>query len=209
MKVLAIGAHADDVELGCGGTLLKWAGEGHEIVIHVVTDSAYASPDGEPIRSAADAAKEAHAAAARLGARLTIGSFPCFGIADANAATGTALAGLVRTERPEMIMVHWDGDSHADHRTVALATLHAARRVPTVLGYRSNWYPGSRPFAPRVVVDISATLEHKVALIREFKSENGRTGGAWEAQVRRAAESLGYTHGLAAAEGFEPCCVRL
>ena len=209
MKVLAIGAHADDVELGCGGTLLKWAAEGHEIVVHVVTDSAYGDPAGKPVRFATDAAQEAAAAAARLGARLSVGPFPCFGIADTPSALGTSLAGLVRAERPDVVLTHWDGDSHADHRVVAQATRHAVRRVPTVLAYRSNWYPGGRAFDARVFVDISATLEEKLALIRLYASENGRTGGVWEAQVRREAESQGYAHGVAAAEGFEAISVRL
>ena len=44
MKILAIGAHSDDVEIGCGGTLLKWKDQGHDIVILTITDSEYTIP---------------------------------------------------------------------------------------------------------------------------------------------------------------------
>ncbi len=209
MKIFAIGAHADDVELGCGGSLLKWADEGHQIVIHVVTDSAYSDPTGKLIRSKEAAKSEAEAAADILGAQLIIGNFACFDISSETASLGTSLTGLIGVEQPDVVLTHWIGDSHADHRAIAFATRHAARRVPTVLEYRSNWYPGSQPFDARVVVDISETLEGKVELIRLFRSENKRTGGVWEGQVRAEAMSTGFPHNLAAAESFSPVSVRL
>lgn len=201
MKILAIGAHADDVELGCGGSLVRWVREGHEVVIHVATDSAYAAPDGTEVRSAAVARAEAEAAAARLPARLDVGTFKVFGLSHAPALADSMVA-LFERERPDLCLVHWDGDTHLDHRTLSLAVQHASRRCPRLLGYASNWYLGAHAFDARIFVDISETLEEKVALIAAHASENARTRGAWEAHARQSAADWGRRVGVAAAEGF-------
>lgn len=201
MKILAIGSHADDVELGCGGALLKWAAEGHEVAIHVATRSGYAAPDGTPIRSDVAAAAEAQAAAERLGADLTIGDFRCLGLV-AGEALNDAMHEVIGAASPDLLLIHWEGDTHSDHRILAGACLHACRRVSTVLAYASNWYPGVAAFSPQVFVDITAELDAKIALISMFVSENGRTGGAWQRWVRSQAESLGFVAGVDAAEGF-------
>jgi LmbE family N-acetylglucosaminyl deacetylase len=201
MKILAIGAHADDVELGCGGALLKWAAEGHEITVHVATSSGYASPDGTPIRSDANAAAEARASAARLGAALSIGDFPCLGLVPGE-ALNNAMHDVIRGTSPDLLLIHWEGDTHSDHRILAGACLHACRLVPTVLAYASNWHRGTTAFSPQVFVDITAELDAKLALIELFVSENGRTGGVWQRWVRSQAESLGFVAAVGAAEGF-------
>ena len=59
MKILAIGAHFDDVEIGCGGTLLKWKDEGHDIVIMTITDSEYTLPSNGFSRTSQIAKTEA------------------------------------------------------------------------------------------------------------------------------------------------------
>lgn len=201
MRILAIGAHADDVELGCGGALLTWAREGHEIVIHVASDSAYAAVDGTPVRHAADAAAEARASAEVLGARFSIGPFACFKLAESE-ALNTAMVALMERERPDVLLTHWWGDTHSDHAALARASLHAARRVPTVLAYTSNAYPSAEIFEARLFVDISAVLEDKLRLVALFTSENGRTGGTWIDWLRAQARAAGHAAGLAAAEAF-------
>ncbi|CAO3439924.1 PIG-L deacetylase family protein [Azospirillum argentinense] len=201
MKVLALGAHADDVEIGCGGSLLRWAAEGHELVLYVATNSAYAAPDGRPIRRAEEARREAEASAARLRARLVFGAASTFALACAEPLTAQ-LVELFETVRPDLALVHWGGDTHPDHRALFQATLHASRRCPRLLGYASNWYPGAETFEPRLLVDISETLEAKLDLIGVFASENGRTNGVWQTHAREQAALLGRQAGVCYAEGF-------
>ncbi|GAA4247956.1 PIG-L deacetylase family protein [Azospirillum formosense] len=201
MKVLALGAHADDVEIGCGGSLLRWAAEGHELVLYVATDSAYAAPDGRPIRRAEEARREAEASAARLRAQLVLGTARTFALACAEPLTAR-LVELFETVQPDLALVHWGGDTHPDHRALFQATLHASRRCPRLLGYASNWYPGAETFEPRLLVDISGTLEAKLDLIGVFASENGRTDGVWQRHAREQAALLGRQAGVRYAEGF-------
>ena len=201
MKILAVGAHADDLELGCGGSLLKWGGEGHDLVLYVATDSAYADPSGRLIRSAEDAGHEAEMAARKLGARLERGSFKVFNLAF-SAAVNDAMVELFEREKPDMCLVHWHGDTHPDHRGLFLAAQHASRRCPRLLGYASNWYTGSESFHGGFHVDISSALEAKVELIAMHESENRRTRGVWEQHVRELAHICGRSCGTAAAESF-------
>jgi len=203
MKVIAIGAHCDDVEIGCGGTLLTYRDQGHELVILTMTDSAFNSPTGVEIRLADQARAEAEDAATRLGARLIMGDHKCFELASAR-ALGSEVAGIVEQVGPDLAFIHWPGDPHADHAALAAASLHATRRVPRVLAYRTNWDTGTVPFDGRIAVDITSTVSEKIELIGCYASENARTGGAWQEFALARSQTLGKTHGVEYAEVFEP-----
>lgn len=202
MNILAVGAHADDVELGCGGSLLKWARQGHNITIYTATDSSYNSPDGKHIRSSTDAAREAAASADKIVAKLIIDSFKCFHLAFYE-PLNAKLVEIIYEEKPDLILTHWQGDTHPDHQALAKATLHSSRQVPSVLMYMSNCYIGTGQFNSRFFVDISETLEEKIDLIALFKSENDRTGGNWLQSARDMAQVIGRQCGVSYAEGFE------
>ena len=203
MRILAIGAHADDVELGCGGSLARWAAEGHELHVCVVTDSAYGDPAGTPIRSEGAARSEAEAAAGILGAKLHWLWFPGL-LVSFDEPLNKALRGLVEALRPDVVLSHWSEDTHHDHRMVALATLHSARHVPRLLAYRSNWYLGTVPFVASLFMDIEPWYDTKLELIRLHQSEHGRAGDRWEAFLLAEARLRGLEAGCQLAEGFLP-----
>lgn len=203
MRILALGAHADDVELGCGGALLRWASHGHAVHIHVATDSAYTAPDGREVRAAAGATAEAHRAAERIGATLSFGPFKSFEMTFSEPLNAHLITVLDRVQ-PDLIVTHWAGDTHPDHQAVARATLHAGRRVPSILAYASNWYPGAEAYDPRLFIDISDTLDAKLELIAIYAGEDARTGGAWRDWSRERAAILGRVIGVRYAEAFVP-----
>jgi LmbE family N-acetylglucosaminyl deacetylase len=201
-RILAIGAHADDVELGCGGALLAWTRAGHDVTIFVVSDSQYSAPDGRLIRSAEIAKSEAQSSATFIGANLIIGRSRAMELRETDELNSEFLEITDRVS-PDIVLTHWDGDTHPDHRVVARTTLHVSRRIPSVLGYASNWYPGSRPFDGRFFVDISETFEDKIKLIELFKSEHERTKGEWTRHARDQARIYGRISGIDYAETFE------
>lgn len=204
MRILAIGAHADDVELGCGGTLLRWGEQNdHQIFVYTATDSAYGNPDGTEVRSASDAEREARKAAKKMNAELILGPFKCLELEFAEPLNAALVKQIKRIE-PDVVLTHWDGDSHPDHKNLALASLHACRRVPTVLLYRSNTYAGATAFDGRYYVDITLTLDAKLDLIETFESEYSRTNGAWRDTVRDIAAVRGRECVCRFAESFQP-----
>ena len=72
MKVLAIAGHADDVELGLGGTLARHAADGDDVTVVLVTHSGYSGYDGRVIRTSKVANAEANVAASILGVKKLI-----------------------------------------------------------------------------------------------------------------------------------------
>ncbi len=201
MNILAIGAHADDVELGCGGSLLKWGHEGCKITIYIATDSAYSAPDGKIVRSCDEAEKEASESAEKIGAKLIIDSFKCFEL-DFSEPLNARLVALIKEEEPDLVLTHWHGDTHPDHQAIAKATLHSSKHTHSVLMYMSNWYLGTEPFDSRIFVDISETFDGKRELITIFGSENDRTDGDWMKYIRERSENMGRSCGVKYAEGF-------
>lgn len=200
--MLAVGAHFDDVEIGCGGTLLSWRQAGHTIGVFVATTSGYTRPDGRVIRSPEQAQAEGRRAAEALGAQLFEGGLATFGVGFDETTHRLILAALDEF-RPDVVLTHWRDDAHHDHSTLGLATVHCCRRIPRVLAYHSNWDLSPGSFEPRFFVDVEATLEGKIELVKLYSSEFARTEGRWESAIRARARDHGERAGCSYAEGFE------
>lgn len=177
-RVLAIGAHFDDVELGCGGTLLEHNRAGDEVSIFVVTDSAYEHWSGTMERSASVALTEGQAAAEVLGARLISG-----GLETKELRYDRHLIELIEQVivdcDADIVYTHWDSDVHQDHSAIGRATLNAARHVPSLLMYRSNWYQTTTPWRANHFVDISDHIHGKECAIRCHVTEVAKRGDKW------------------------------
>ena len=78
MNVLAIGAHFDDIELGCGGALAKHVKNGDKVIGFIDTSSGFNSVDGDVLRRDKDALKEAQNASRIIGYQLLQGKIPTF-----------------------------------------------------------------------------------------------------------------------------------
>lgn len=202
MNILAIGAHFDDVELGCGGALLRWKAEGHRLFLFVASKSGYADAQGRVIRADEVAALEGRRAAEQIGAELLVGPFPTFALEFAEALNREVL-NAIDVAKPDIVLSHWTQDAHHDHRALALSAIHCCRHVPRLLMYRSNWYDTGARFHPCFSVDISDYLDKKVGLIALHDSEFKRTNGQWEEFVRAEARLFGLKAGCQAAESFE------
>lgn len=202
MKVLAIGAHFDDVELGCGGALLKHRQKGDEVDVYVATVSGFTGADGKEVRSSAQALADGKKAAERIGAELICGGFPTCNLSFSDELV-LAIRAIIEQNQYSLIYTHWTGDVHQDHRRLAQATLAAARQVPSVLMYRSNWYETDQTFDPRFYVDISDVLDEKFELFSLYRSEYERTGQAWEEYMRAEHLNAGRRVGVHAAEAFQ------
>ncbi len=202
MNILAIGAHFDDVEIGCGGALVKLKKAGHKVHLFVATVSEFTGAEGGMIRSGEIAGQEGRAAAAWLGANLVEAGLPTFSL-QCDESLNRPLAQMVEQVWPDLVFTHWTGDATHDHLALARASLHCVRHIPKVLAYRSNSYSGSRPFDPRHFVEITQELDEKIALVKIYRSEFQRNQGLWEEQIRAEAVRNGRTAGVPFAEGFE------
>ncbi len=201
MRILAIGAHFDDIEIGCGGSLLRWKEEGHEILFYVATKSGYQNEEGVAIRTETEAGNEGKKAADFCGADLICGDHKTFQIQMGEALNQEILK-IISKFGPDLILTHWENDSHLDHFNLAKSTIHCSRHVRKVLTYRSNWYASSGTFSPLYHVDISAYLEKKLELVHLFDSEMQRVKGIWAERIRSTASYWGASAGCKYAEAF-------
>jgi LmbE family N-acetylglucosaminyl deacetylase len=190
--VLAVGAHADDIEIGAGGTLLRWRRDhpGVRLVWLVVS--------AEGAR-----ADEARAAAWSFGADdVTVADLPDQRLpsvaADVRALVRAALDGL---ERCDVVLGPWRSDRHQDHRTVAEVLWQVARRVPLWAYEIPKWEDDLG--RPGLFVDLDEDLvERKVELLATtFPSQAGRS---WFDPVlfRGLMRLRGVHAGTTWAEGF-------
>lgn len=202
MKILAFGAHYDDVELGCGGALLAWKAQGHSISMFVATRSGYSDAKGNVIRSDATAREEGRCAAQLMGAELLEGELPTLEL-EFGESLNQKILGVLDQIRPDTVLTHWPGDVQHDHRALARASIQCCRHIPRLATYCSNWYEGEERFDPRFFVDISPFMDQKIQLIQVHASENARTAGRWVEYSRAQARVAGLKTGVENAEAFE------
>lgn len=203
MNILAIGAHFDDVELGCGGVLAKHAKHGDKVYVYVATVSGFTNQYKETVRSSKVALAEAQKAMRTLGTKVLIcGKFKTFEIEFVEALNVDILK-VVTENNIQQVYTHWAGDIHHDHQAVARASLHSCRHVPRMLMYRSNWYHSTLEFRGNFYSDITDYWEIKERAIRAHVSEMDRTGEQWISFFKNEAENAGQRIGVKYAEVFE------
>lgn len=203
MNVLAIGAHFDDIEIGCGGAIAKHVSSGDNVMAYVATKSGYKSPKGEVIRDNDTAYAEGRKAIEGvLGAKLICGSFETLELEYSDALFRELLS-IIERDSIDLIYTHWIGDIHHDHNILSKATLHVARHVPRVLMYRSNCYDSVLSFNGNFYVDISRFYQKKEQAIRCHISELCRTKSKWIEYFKNEAINAGHRANVEYAEVFE------
>ena len=206
MKILAIGAHLDDIEIACGGTLAKAVENGHDVKVLIMSKSGYTNKDGAMQRSDETAVEEGTKALQTLGIQdIEILDFPTKDIPWTSDAV-TAIDICISDYNPDIIFTHHPFDTHQAHAGVSNSTISAARRKNTIFFYEPI-SPSGRSyvaFKPQLYVDISSTIEKKVASLREHKSEYNKFGGEnWVQGVHARCGFRGYEIGTQYAEAFE------
>lgn len=201
MKILAIGAHFDDVELGCGGTLLKHKERGDDISIIVITHSGYESPTTNSVRSKDQAKLEGEKCAKMLGASLICCDKEPTVLVPTEKFV-LEVEHIVSKIKPDRVYTHRPNDSHADHAAVGYVSLRACRKCDEILLYRSNWFVTDGTQEDNFYVDISPFMEQKINLIRVYESEMKKVNYSWIDFVKKQNYATGAKVGVKFAETF-------
>jgi LmbE family N-acetylglucosaminyl deacetylase len=165
VNVLAIGAHPDDIEYGCGGMLTKYAEKGHDVYLFVASDGALGGESGLRRQEQADSALV-------MGCRDVFwGEYPDTEIPLTRELI-VRIESVIRTVKPRMIFVHYPDDTHQDHRNLAQGTLSATRFVPNFLFYEG---PTTQNFTPNCFTDIETVLDDKLACLKAHRSQVAKT----------------------------------
>ena len=206
MKILAIGAHLDDIEIACGGTLAKAIQSGHTVKVLIMSKSGYTNNDGKIQRSDEVAVEEGINALHVLGIEdIEILDFPTKDIPFCSDVVH-AIDLVIADYKPDIIFTHHPFDTHQAHEGVSKATIAAARRMNTVFFYEPITPSGRSyvAFKPHLYVEIETTVEKKIEALREHKSEYNKFGAEdWIHGVYSRCGYRGYEIGKNYAEAFE------
>ena len=200
-KALIIGAHPDDPETGCGGTMIRLKQAGYEVVAVYMTKGEAGISGKTHEESAAIRVKEATKASEILGVR------PVFmtqidGNTEINKERYVEMRELIAAEKPDVVFTHWPIDSHADHRVCSTLVYDAWRR----LGYSFELYyfevmsgMQSQLFQPTDYVNISSVSKQKREACNCHASQDMEAVYEWHDLMERFR---GLEFGCKAAEAF-------
>lgn len=195
-KVLAVGAHPDDLELGCGATLAKLVDMGVHVRALVLSEGL------NGLESDHDRCTETRLGLAELGITDVVqANLHDTGLLNATAEIIRLLEAHCADLKPDRVYTMFKEDRHQDHRAVYETSIVACRSVSQVLSYET---PSSWPnFMPTVFEPVAGFMDRKVAALRHHVSQQHRTY-MQEHQIRCNAQFRGHQVGLEPSEGFIP-----
>jgi LmbE family N-acetylglucosaminyl deacetylase len=175
LRILCLGAHPDDPESGCGGTLARYAAAGHRVTIIYLTRG----ERGIPGRSLDEAARIRTAEAQQ--ACKILGASPVFagqidGATEVNAREIDRIASVIKSETPDALFTHWPIDSHPDHQAASLLGIrawYALKRSFPVYFFEVDAGSQTVAFHPTVHVDVSPTRDAKRRALLAHESQRG------------------------------------
>ena len=202
LKVVCVGAHPDDPESGCAGTLAQYAAQGHDVTVIYLTRGERGIQGKSNEEAAAIRTREAEAACQIMGAKaLFAGQID--GSTEFTRPTVDALLRLLTPAPPDLLFAHWPIDTHMDHQVASMCTLCAYRalpRRPRLCFFEVNTGSQSQGFAPNTYVDVTAVLEKKRAALLAHVSQDG--AGVWRQHHEPVALFRGREAGVRLAEAF-------
>ena len=203
-NILAVGAHADDVEIGCGGTVAMHVKKGDDVTVLVMAESSYTRYDGTVLRTVGESKVEEKNAAKVLGARLINLGFENKSV-PYSAKSAEAVNEVIDDYNIDTIYTHWYHDTHQDHKRTTQSVLSAGRYVHNILMYEPE-YPAGRSyigFHNQYYVDITSVFEIKMNALECHESQVKKYGDMFLEAVEARAKHRGYEIESKYAECFE------
>lgn len=164
-KILAVGAHPDDIEFGCGGTLIRHKQKGDFIVYVCMTSSkSIDGTTGKVLRSQ----QENHDETIKAANTLQCDAIEFLTFQDLHVPFSfesiSALEKLIKKYGADTIYTHWAGDANQDHIATFKATMSAARYVPNIYCYEQIPIPRltENQMDIDTYVDITDTFNQKI-----------------------------------------------
>ncbi len=175
LDMLAVSPHPDDVELCCGGLIVKMINKGYQVGIVDLTRGEMGTEGTAEVRI-----QEAKRAAEILGVKIREN----MDLGDCRLSygfdEGTRLAEVIRKYKPSILIAPYGDDNHPDHaagrelakkaaffsRLRKIETKHEPHRVGSIIYYMLH-----RPFEPTFIVDVTDVYDRKLEAIRAYKSQ--------------------------------------
>lgn len=168
MKVISIGAHPDDVEMGMGGTIVNHVNRGDEVIIVLTTlGGVSGDPKGRK--------EEARKAAKILGVtKLQILDYSVIKLNKPVNELSKIIENILRKEKPDRVYTHSPTDFHQVHVGVSNSVIKAAKNIDQIFFYETI-SSTTTEFHPDAYVDITKTISQKIKSLEAHKSQSHRT----------------------------------
>jgi LmbE family N-acetylglucosaminyl deacetylase len=216
LRILAIGAHPDDLEILCAWTLAKYAAQGDHVTMAVATNGEVGSPVLAKKEIAEIRRQEALAAAAVIGADLIWINHPDEFLFS-NENTRLDFLNVVRQSRPDVVLTHGPADYHPDHRATGQITwdIRVMTTVPNIkteaplctkipeIYYCDN--VAGIDFIPQYYVDVSSTFELKKKMLACHKSQATWLENKYKMSYLDFIEYIGRYRGLQCGASYAEC----
>ncbi len=196
---LVFGAHPDDLEIGMGGTVAKLGKLGYDVKLVIASTPDH--PKGM---------REVRKAEQNRAAKIMRCDPPEFlDLKSSEYMFNRALVGrldkIIQKHNPEAVFTQWIGDSHQDHQILTRCVLAASRRVDTVLMYETTIpsLVAEVPFAPKLYVDISDTINTKTKALEAHKTQAKIYGPHWIKSITGRSAYRGFQIRKPYAEAFD------
>jgi LmbE family N-acetylglucosaminyl deacetylase len=216
MRVLAVGAHPDDLEILCGGTLAKYAKAGHQVTMAVATNGEVGSPTLPNEEIAEIRRQEACASAAVIGADFIWIGYPDEFLYSTEESRLRFL-NVVRKAQPDVILTHAPTDYHPDHR-MAGQIIWDIRVMTTVPNIKTEEPPTTKipeiyyfdtiagiDFVPQYYVDISETFDLKKQMLACHKSQSTWLQDQYQMDYMQFIDYISRYRGLQCGARYAEC----
>ncbi|MEP6618902.1 MAG: PIG-L family deacetylase [bacterium] len=187
--ILAIGAHAGDMELTTGAVLLDAHRRGDRVVLLHMTLGEGGNPKLSPEEYGAQKRREAATVAAALGAEVIFAPYRDGEIPN-DEATRRYVADVIRQVRPSIVLTHWKESIHKDHSNTSavvqdavllaslagVVTAHPAHRGVRAVWYADNW-EDANGFSPYVFLNVSGAVPAWKTAVTNYEFARGKISG--------------------------------
>ena len=199
-RVIAFGAHPDDIEIGMAGTVAKLTGMGYDVRLVIATLPNFVKTDTKEDRK-----QESIMSAKVMGCKI-----PDFlDLSPEEIVFSrkfvTQINKIIQEHKPAAIFTQWFGDTHQDHQILTRAVIAAARDSNDIFMYETT-IPGGiseHAFRPQLYVDVTETLGIKRNALDCFDSQKIRCGPLWIDSLVGRCSYRGYQMNAKYAEAFE------
>jgi LmbE family N-acetylglucosaminyl deacetylase len=205
LKIVVAGAHPDDPESGCGGTIALYTDLGHEVSILYLTRGEAGIHGKSAQETAAIRTQEAQKACAILKAKPVFAG-QIDGATEINRTRYEEFRGILEAEHPDIVFTHWPIDTHRDHRAASMLVYDAwvaAKHAFDLYYFEVEQGTQTQLFHPTNYVDITKTADRKRASCFVHASQQPE---GWYQLHDKMNQFRGMEAGCALAEGFVRHC---
>lgn len=208
LKIVVAGAHPDDPESGCGGTIALYTDLGHEVTILYLTRGEAGIKGKSAQEAAAIRTIEAQKACAILKAKPVFAG-QIDGATELNATRYQQFREILEAEKPDIVFTQWPIDTHRDHRATSLLVYDAwlqAHRAFDLFYFEVEQGEQTQLYHPTNYVDITKTADRKRASCFVHVSQDPQ---GWYQLHEKMNQFRGMESGCQQAEGFIRHCENL